>query len=331
LNVRRVQLSMRVACACALGALAGLLPDAGHAQAYPTKPIRLVVPFPPGGSLDVVARAIGQKLTEAWGQPIVIDNRPGAGGNIGAELVAKSAPDGYTILEGALSTHAVNASLYRKLPYDPIKDFAPITLLAITPNVLVLNRAFPVNSVPELIAYAKAHPGALSFGSGSNGSAGHLAGELFKSETGIDMVHVPYKGGAPALQALLAGDTQLMFDNLANSMPQLKAGKLKALAVTTAKRSSLAPDLPTLAESGLPGFDIYTWWGLLAPAGTRPEIIAQWNAEVTRILGTPEMRAFFAQEGAEPAPTTPDAFAALIRSETIKYARIVKDSGAKVD
>jgi tripartite-type tricarboxylate transporter receptor subunit TctC len=181
---------------CALAAIAGLAPDAGHAQAYPTRPIRLVVPFPPGGSLDVVARAIGQKLTEAWGQPVVIDNRPGAGGNIGADLVAKSAPDGYTILEGALSTHAVNASLYRKLPYDPIKDFAPITLVAITPNVLVLNRAFPVNSVPELIAYAKAHPGALSFGSGSNGSAGHLAGELFKSETGIAMVHVPYKGGA---------------------------------------------------------------------------------------------------------------------------------------
>jgi tripartite-type tricarboxylate transporter receptor subunit TctC len=331
LNVRRARPSVRVAYVCALAAIAGLAPDAAHAQAYPTRPIRLVVPFPPGGSLDVVARAIGQKLTEAWGQPVVIDNRPGAGGNIGADLVAKSAPDGYTILEGALSTHAVNASLYRKLPYDPIKDFAPITLVAITPNVLVLNRAFPVNSVPELVAYAKAHPGALSFGSGSNGSAGHLAGELFKSETGIDMVHVPYKGGAPALQALLAGDTQLVFDNLANSMPQLKAGKLKALAVTTAKRSPLAPDLPTLAESGLAGFDIYTWWGLLAPAGTRPEIIAKWNAEVTRILGTPEMKAFFAQEGAEPAPTTPEAFAALIRSEMTKYAKIVKDSGAKVD
>ncbi len=317
--------------ACALAALAGAAPGPGLAQGYPSRPIRLVVPFPPGGSLDVVARAIGQKLTAAWGQPVVIDNRPGAGGNIGADLVAKSAPDGYTILEGALSTHAVNVSLYSKLPFDPVRDFAPITLVATTPNVLVVNSAFPVNSVPELIAYAKAHPGALSFGSGSNGSAGHLAGELFKAEAGVDMVHVPYKGAAPALQALLAGDTQLMFDNLANSMPQLKAGKLKALAVTTAKRSALAPDLPTLAESGLPGFDIYTWWGLLAPAGTRPEIIAKWNAEVTRILGAPEMRAFFAQEGAEPAPTTPDAFAALIRSETTKYARIVKASGAKVD
>ena len=317
--------------ACALAVAAGGVPEITAAQSYPSKPIRLVVPFPPGGSLDVVARAIGQKLSEAWGQPVVIDNRPGAGGNIGADLVAKSAPDGYTILEGALSTHAVNVSLYGKMPYDPVKDFAPITLVAITPNVLVVNPAFPVNSVPELIAYAKAHPGKLSFGSGSNGSAGHLAGELFKSEAGVDMVHVPYKGGAPALQALLAGDTQLMFDNLANSTPQLKAGKLKALAVTTAKRSALAPELPTLAETGLPGFDIYTWWGFMAPAGTPKEIVAKWNAEVARILGTPEMKQFFAQQGAEPAPTTPEQFAALIKSEIPKYAKIVKASGAKVD
>jgi tripartite-type tricarboxylate transporter receptor subunit TctC len=318
-----------IACVPAVGV--SLAPLPACAQAYPGKPIRLVVPFPPGGSLDVVARAIGQKLTEAWGQPVVIDNRPGAGGNIGADLVAKSLPDGYTILEGALSTHAVNVSLYGKMPYDPIKDFAPITLVATTPNVLVLNPTLPVNSVRELIAYAKAHPGVLSFGSGSNGSAGHLAGELFKTEAGVDMVHIPYKGGAPALQALLAGDTQLMFDNLANSTPQLKAGRLKALAVTTARRSALAPELPTLAETGLPGFDIYTWWGFMAPAGTPKEIIAKWNAEVARILATPEMKAFFAQQGAEPAPTTPEQFAALIRSEIPKYAKIVKDSGAKVD
>jgi tripartite-type tricarboxylate transporter receptor subunit TctC len=322
---------LRAMLACALTVTVGALPTPLRAQGYPAKPIRLVVPFPPGGSLDVVARAIGQKLSAAWGQPVVIDNRPGAGGNIGADLVAKSLPDGYTILEGALSTHAVNVSLYRTLPYDPVKDFAPITLVAITPNVLVLNSAFPVNSVPELIAYAKSHPGALSFGSGSNGSAGHLAGELFKIEAGVNMVHIPYKGGAPALQALLAGDTQLMFDNLANSMPQLKAGKLKALAVTTAARSPLAPELPTLAESGLPGFDIYTWWGFMAPAGTPAPIIAKWNAEVARILGTPEMKAFFAQEGAQPAPTTPEQFAALIKREIPKYARIVKESGAKVD
>ena len=314
-----------------LVAVATVSPAVANAQAYPTRPIRLVVPFPAGGSLDVVARAIGQKLTEAWGQPVVIDNRPGAGGNIGADLVAKSAPDGYTILEGALSTHAVNVSLYAKMPYDPIKDFAPITLVAVTPNVLVLNVSYPVNSVPELLAYARANPGKLSFGSGSNGSAGHLAGELFKTEAGVDMVHIPYKGGAPAMQALLAGDTQLMFDNLANSAAQLKAGKLKALAVTTAKRSSLMPELPTLSETGLPGFDIYTWWGFMAPAGTPKEIIAKWNAEVTRILNSPEIKAFFAQQGAEPAPDSPEQFAALIRSEISKYAKIVKQSGAKVD
>ena len=316
---------------CATLAVLLSFPLLAAEQAYPSKPIRLVVPFPAGGSLDVVARAIGQKLTEAWGQPVVIDNRPGAGGNIGADLVAKSAPDGYTILEGALSTHAVNVSLYAKMPYDPIKDFAPITLVAVTPNVLVLNASYPVNSVPELLAYARANPGKLSFGSGSNGSAGHLAGELFKTEAGVDMVHIPYKGGAPALQALLAGDTQLMFDNLANSAAQLKAGKLKALAVTTAKRSSLMPELPTLSETGLPGFDIYTWWGFMAPAGTPKEIIAKWNAEVTRILNSPEMKAFFAQQGAEPAPDSPEQFAALIRSEISKYAKIVKQSGAKVD
>jgi tripartite-type tricarboxylate transporter receptor subunit TctC len=310
---------------------AAAFPLAATSQSYPSKPIRLVVPFPAGGSLDVVARAIGQKLSEAWGQPVVIDNRPGAGGNIGADLVAKSPPDGYTILEGALSTHAVNISLYGKLPYDPIKDFAPISLVAVTPNVLVLNASTPFNTVPELIAYAKANPGKLSFGSGSNGSAGHLAGELFKTEAHVDMVHVPYKGGAPALQALLAGDTQLMFDNLANSMQQVKAGKLKAVAVTTAKRSSLVPELPTLSETGLPGFDIYTWWGFMAPAGTPKEIVAKWNAEVTRILSTPEMHAFFAQQGAEPSPTTPEQFEALIKSEIPKYAKIVKASGAKVD
>jgi len=311
--------------------LAALAAPSPAAETYPNKAVRVIVPFPAGGPLDVVARAIGQKLSDAWGQPVIIDNRPGAGGNIGADLVAKSTPDGYTILEGALSTHAVNLSLYSKLPYDPVRDFAPITLVAVTPNVLVVNPSLPVDSVKDLIAYAKAHPGKLSFGSGSNGSAGHLAGEAFKTEAGVDMVHVPYKGGAPAMQALLAGDTQLMFDNLANSMQQVRAGKLKALAVTTARRSALVPELPTLAETGLPGFDIYTWWGFMAPAGTPREIIAKWNAEVTRILNTPEMKAFFAQQGAEPVPTSPDEFAALIRREIPKYAKIVKDSGAKVD
>ena len=323
---------VRAVAAMLAGVLLSLAPSSPAAeQPYPSRPIRLVVPFPAGGPLDVIARAIGQKLSIAWGQPVIIDNRPGAGGNIGADLVAKSAPDGYTILEGALSTHAVNVSLYTKMPYDPIKDFAPITLVAVTPNVLVLNPSVRANSVPELISYARANPGKLAFGSGGNGSAGHLAGELFKTEAKVDMVHVPYKGAASAMQDLLGGQIQLMFDNLASSMQQVRAGKLKALAVTTAKRSPLVPDLPTLAETGLPGFDIYTWWGFLAPAGTPKEIIAKWNAEVTRILDTPEMRAYFAQQGAEPSPTSPEQFTALIQSEIPKYAKIIKASGAKVD
>jgi len=318
--------------AIALAVALAALPCLGQAPAaYPTRTVRLVVPFPPGGPLDVTGRAIAQQLTQAWGQSVVVDNRPGAGGNIGADVVAKSPPDGYTVLMGALSTHAVNPSLYEKMPYDAVADFAPITLVAVTPNVLVVNPSLPVNSVRELIAYAKAHPNKLSFGSGSNGSAGHLAGELFKVETGTDIVHIPFKGGAPAMQALLAGETQLMFDNLANSMPQVKAGKLRALAVTTANRSRLVPDLPTMAEAGLPGFDISTWFGLLAPAGTPADVIAKWNADVAKILNAPEMRERLVAQGAEPAPTTPAEFAAFIKSELSKYARIVKASGAKVD
>ncbi|MEP7206264.1 MAG: tripartite tricarboxylate transporter substrate binding protein [Casimicrobiaceae bacterium] len=309
--------------------LAGAAP--ALAQGFPAKPVKLVVPFPPGGPLDVIGRLIAQKLTEAWGQSVVVENRPGAGGNIGADAVAKSPPDGYTVVMGALSTHAVNPHLFSKMPYDAVKDFAPITLVAVTPNVLVVNPGLPVNSVKELIAYAKANPGKLAFGSGSNGSAGHLAGELLKVDTGIDMIHVPFKGGAPATQALLAGDTQIMFDNLANATPHVKAGKLKALAVTTAHRSRLAPDLPTMAEAGVPGFDISTWFGLLAPAGTPREIISKWNAEVTRILAARDMRERLVAQGAEPSPTTPEQFAQFIDQELAKYGKIVKASGAKVD
>jgi tripartite-type tricarboxylate transporter receptor subunit TctC len=328
-SVRRHAGAGLLACLVAVAATA--FPADVPAQAFPNRPVRLVIPFPPGGSLDVIGRALAQKLTEAWGQSVVVDNRPGAGGNIGADLVAKSPPDGYTVVMGALSTHAVNPSLYPTMPYDAVKDFAPISLVAITPNVLIVNPALPVHSVKELIAYAKANPNKLSFGSGSNGSAGHLAGELFKVDAGVDMVHIPFKGGAPAVQALLAGDTQLMFDNLANSVQQVKAGKLRALAVTTAQRSKLAPELPTMAESGLPGFDISTWFGLLAPAGTPPDVIAKWNADVVKILNSPDMRERMTAQGAEPAPTTPAEFAQFIARELAKYARIVKASGAKVD
>jgi len=316
---------MLLACGC-LGS-----PSPAVAQTFPSKPARLIVPFPPGGPLDAVGRLLAQQLSERWGQSVVVENKPGAGGNIGADFVAKSPPDGYTVVMGTLSTHAVNPSLYARMPYDAQKDFVPITRVAITPNVLVVNPALPVNSVAELIAYAKAHPGELSFGSGSTGSAGHLAGELLKVDAGIDMVHVPYKGAAPAMQALLAGDTQLMFDNLANAMAQVKAGKLRALAVTTAERSKLAPDLPTMAEAGVPGFDISTWFGLFAPARTPADVIAKWNGDVVRILQSPDVRERMLAQGAEPAPDSAQDFARFVASELAKYARIVKASGAKAD
>jgi tripartite-type tricarboxylate transporter receptor subunit TctC len=327
----RISRAWQILVPAILAFLSVAIPLPADAQAYPSRAVKLVVPFPPGGSLDITGRLIAQRLTEMWGQSVVVENKPGAGGNIGADFVAKSAPDGYTILLGALSTHAVNPNLYAKMPYDAVKDFAPITLIAITPNVLVINAATPVNNVREFIAWTKANPGKLAFGSGSNGSAGHLAGELYKVETGTDAVHIPFKGGAPATQALLAGDTQFMFDNLANAMTQVKAGKLKALAVTTAERSKLVPELPTMAEAGLPGFDISTWYGLFAPAGTQPAIVSKWNADVTKILTTPDVRAKLMADGAEPAPDTPEQFAQMIARELAKYARIIKASGAKVD
>ena len=308
-----------------------LAPSAGHAQAWPSKPVRLVAPFPPGSSIDLIARMIGPPMGEKLGQSIVIENKVGAGGNVGIDVVAKSPPDGYTAVMGALSTHAVNPSLYRTMPYDAAKDFAPISNVAITPNVLIVSVKSPIHTLPELIAYAKANPGKVNFGSGSNGSAGHLAGELFKIDTGTDVMHIPYKGGAPALQALLAGDTQFMFDNLANAMAQVKGGTVRPIAVTTAQRSKLAPDLPTMAEAGMPGFDISTWFGLLAPAGTPPEVIAKWNADVVKVLNSPEVREKMLAQGAEPSPTTPAEFAAFIAKERDKYAKIVKASGAKVD
>jgi len=302
------------------------------AQSYPTRPIRLVVPYPPGGPLDIMARAIGQKLTEAWNQPVVVDNRAGAGGNIGADLVAKSRADGYTLLMGAVATHAINPSLYSKMPYDPVKDFAPVALVAQVPNILVVNPAVPANTVRELIELARARPGYLNFASGSTGSTGHLAGELFNTMAGVKMVHIPYKGAAPAMADLLAGQVQLMFDNLASALPHVKAGKLRALAVTTLARSPAMPDLPTIAESGLPGFDLTTWFGLMVPAGTPPEIVAKLNAEVVRALNAKDMRERLEKMGAEPpANNTPEHFAAFIRAEAAKYARVVKESGAKVD
>jgi len=320
---------LAVGALLAFSALAAA-PMAG-AQAYPAKPIRIVVPFPPGGATDILARAVAQKLTDAWGQAVVVDNRPGAGGNIGSEIVAKAAPDGYTLEMGTVGTHAINASLYAKMPYDHVKDFAPVILVAGVPNVLVVNPSLPVSSVQELIAYAKANPGKLNFASSGNGTSIHLAGELFKVMAGVQMTHIPYKGSAPALQDLIGGQVQLMFDNLPPSLPHIKAGKLRALAVTSATRSSALPDTPTIAESGLPGFEASSWFGVLAPAGTPPAIIARLNAEIAAWLASAEAKEKMLALGANIGGGSPEDFARHIAAETAKWQKVVKASGAKVD
>jgi tripartite-type tricarboxylate transporter receptor subunit TctC len=300
-------------------------------QAFPTKAVRFVVPFPAGGPLDIAARAIGQKLNEAWGQPVIVDNRPGAGGNIGAELVAKAVPDGYTILMGAVSTHAINPWLYAKMPYDPVRDFAPVSLVTQVPNVLVVHPSVPARNVKELIALAKAKPGQLNYASGSTGSAGHLAGELFNVMAGVKTVHIPYKGAPAAVIDLLAGQVSFMFDNLASALPNIKAGRVRALAVTTLKRSPLLPELPTMSEAGLKGFDVSTWFGVFAPGGTPKDVVDRLNAAITAALKSPDLRERLAALGAEPMPDTPERFAAFIKTELAKYEKVVKASGARVD
>ena len=301
------------------------------AQAWPAKPIRYIVPFPPGGATDIIARAVAGEISKTLGQQVVIDNRGGAGGNIGTDIVAKAAPDGYTILMGTVGTHGINVSLYSKLPYDAVRDFAPVTLVATVPNVLVVHPSVPVKSVKELIAYAKANPGKLNFASSGNGTSIHLSGELFKTMTGVSMVHIPYKGSAPALADLLGGQADLMFDNLPPSLPHIKSGRLHALAVTTARRSAVMPDLPTMAEAGVPGYESGSWFGVLAPAGTPKDIVNRLNAEIVKALAVPEIRERLQAQGAEPVGNTPEQFAAFIRSEITKWAKVVKDSGAKID
>jgi tripartite-type tricarboxylate transporter receptor subunit TctC len=324
-------MKIRTGFAVALLVVAAMLSFQAGALPYPTKPIHFVVPYPAGGPLDAVARLLAQRVSDRVKQPVIVENRPGAGGNIGADFVAKAPADGYTILMGAVATHAINPTLYSSIPYDAVKDFKPVTQLATTPNVLVVNPALPVHDVREFIAYAKANPGKLNFGSGSTGSAGHLAGELFKSMAGVEMTHIPYKGAAPAMNDLISGQIQLMFDNLASSLTQVKAGKIRALAVTTAQRSALAPELPTIAESGLPGFDINTWFGVFVPAGTPLEAVDVLHDEFVRALAEPDIREKMLAIGAEPVGNTPAQFATYIRSESEKYARIIKASGAKAD
>jgi len=312
--------------------LAILTPHAAAAaDAYPAKPVRFVVAFPPGGGTDIIARSIARKLTERLAQQVVVDNRPGAGGNIGTDIVAKSAPDGHTLLMGSAGPLAINASLFGKMPFDPIKDLTPVTLAASTPNVLVVHPSLKAATVKELIALARARPGEINFASSGHGTPAHLAGELFNSMAGVKMVHVPYKGAAPALTDLLGGQVQLMFSTMPPALPHVKDGKLRALAVTSAKRSPATPELPTVDEIALPGFEANTWHGVVAPAGTPAAIVARLNREIVAILHLPEVVERLSAQGAEAVGSTPEEFAAYIRSETVKWAKVVRESGAKAE
>ena len=314
-------------CAVACGALFSV---GAHAQQYPSKPIRILVGFAAGGPSDVAARTIGQKLTEKWGQPVIVDIRPGAGGNIATELAAKAPPDGYTLLEPAFA-HAVNPILYPKLPFDAVKDFAPILLFASIANLLVVHPSLPVHSVKELIAFAKAHPDQLTYGSAGSGTASHFAGELMKMMGGVRITHIPYKGLAPAHTETIGGQLSMMFDGIVTGLPAAKAGRLRALAVTTLKRWQGAPDIPTMSEAGLAGFEVNSWYGLLAPAGTPREIIQRLNAEVGRALREPDARERLYTIGAEPMNGTPEEFGAYIASEMAKWAKVIKAAGIKVE
>ena len=303
---------------------------AAFAQGYPAKPVKVVVPYPPGGPTDIVARVVSQKLTEQTGQQFLVENRPGAGGNIGAEAVAKSPADGYTLLV-ATTAHAINPSLFKSLSYQLLKDLVPVSQLTSGPLVIVVNPALPAKSVAELIALAKAKPGTLNFASSGNGQSTHLSAELFNSMAGVKMNHVPYKGSAPALTDVMGGQAALMFDTMLSAMPHVKSGKLKALAVTSAKRSPAAPDLPTVAESGLPGYEAIAWNNLLAPAGTPKDVIAKLSAELKKVLDQPDVKERFGAQGFAAAWTTPETSTAFMQSEVEKWAKVVKASGATMD
>jgi tripartite-type tricarboxylate transporter receptor subunit TctC len=300
-------------------------------QSFPEKPIRFVVGFTPGGPSDILARALGQKLAERWSQQVVIENRPGAGGNVAAEAVAKSAPDGYTWLLGNNSILATNQTLYRSLPYDPVKDFAPVSLVAVQPNILVVNPQVPASSVAELIALAKNNPGRLNYASSGAGAAAHLAAELFKTMAGVDLVHVPYKGAQPALTDVIAGRVQVMFATSASVIPFIKAGKLRGLAVTSARRSPSVPDLPTVSEAGVAGFEAITWHGVVVPAATPAPLVERLNRDIVSVLGLPDLRERLAALGAEVLAGTPREFADYIAAEVPKWSKVVRDSGARIE
>jgi tripartite-type tricarboxylate transporter receptor subunit TctC len=322
---------MRIHASHALAAALLFAAGTGAAQTYPARPMRIIVPFPAGGIADLFARVIGQKFNEAWGQPAVVDNRPGAGGNIGAEIVAKSPPDGYTLVMGSIGTHSVNVSLFSKLAYDPIRDFAPVALVMEAEGLLVLHPSVPVRTVKELIALARARPGQVAYASAGYGTAGHLAGELFKSMARVDMVHVPYKGNVPAITDLISGQTSLLFATMPTVLPQVQAGRLRALAVTSSARSPAAPELPTIAEAALPGYSVTNWIGLFAPAGTPRDIVLKLNGETVRIMQAPDIQKRLANEGAKFTPKTPDEFTSFVKTEIAKWAKVVKEAGIRVD
>ena len=307
------------------------LPLGVLAQPYPSKPIRIICPFPVGGVADIYGRIIAAKLSDTWGEPIVVENRTGAGGNIGADLVAKSAPDGYSLAIGTIGTHAVNVSLFSKMPYDPVRDFAPVALILEAEGLLVVHPSIPVRSVRELIAYARANPGKLTYASAGMGSASHLAGELFKSMAKVEMTHVPYKGNVPAITDLLAGQTALIFATMPTVLPHAKAGKLRPLATIGAVRSAAAPEIPTVAEAALPGFEVRNWVGFFAPAGTPDDIVRRWNLETQRIMQLPEIQGRLLSEGARFIAMTPAQFGAFVKAEIAKWAPVVRASGARVD
>jgi tripartite-type tricarboxylate transporter receptor subunit TctC len=319
-------LSSRVLVFCAAAACA----VAAGAQSYPTKPVRLIVAFPPGGAADLVARAIAQRLTEQWQQQIIVDNRSGAGGVIGTELAARAAPDGYTVLFGSSSTFATGPVLQPQLPYHPQRDFAPITLTTLIPNIMVAHAAVPVRSVKELVEYAKARPQQLSYASNGNATASHIAGELFRHRTGIQWIHVPYKGAGPAIVDVVGGHVQFLIGAISTSLPHVRAGKIRAIAVTGMQRSSAIPDVPTVAESGYPGFEVVQWFGLLAPAKTPADVVGRWNRAVVEMHKEPAFAERFTRQGLEPATTSSKAFADFIAAEAAKWGKVFKEVGISV-
>jgi tripartite-type tricarboxylate transporter receptor subunit TctC len=323
------QKTMLAAVAAAL--LPTMFPTLVSAQEYPVKPVRFVIAFSPAGPSDILTRIVGSKLAESMGQVFIFDNRPGAGGNLAGEIVAKAPPDGYTLLMGNNSILATNASLYKNMSFDPVKDLAPVALLASQPNILVVHPSLPVRSVRELIAFAKAHPGQLNYASSGSGAAAHLAAELFKSMAGVQMVHIPYKGASPALIDMLAGQCQVMFATALSVQPYLQSNRLRPLAVSTAKRARIMPNLPTVAEAGVPGFEATTWHGIVSTAGTPPAVINKLNAEINKVLKQPDVATSLTRQGAEVIGGTPQEFAAYIKSEIPKWAKVVRDSGARPD